>query len=155
MNIIIVIISLYLDGIVSIIASPNSFYIPHLLLTTLFFIYPKYKNREKTYNVILIISGLLYDLLYTNLLFFHAIIFFIIGKLIMFLNKNFSQNIIMQIISLIITITIYIFLIAGFLLFFKTTHLNIIKINKIIFNKCNIFNTIKLYPKKEGIIIYL
>lgn len=125
MNIILIIIAIYLDGIISTIVSQNSFCIPHILLTTLFFIYPKYTKKENIYNILLIISGLFYDMLYTNLLFLHAIIFFLIGKLIKFFYKNLGQNIIMYILSFIITIATYILFTSFLLIIFKTTSLNI------------------------------
>ena len=120
---ILIIISLFLDGAISTIISQNSYLIPHLLLTTLFIIYPKYKKRNVTYNMILIITGILYDLLYTNLLFFHAIVFLIVGIIIKYLYKNYNQSTIINVFSLITVIAIYIALISIFMLMFKTTNI--------------------------------
>ena len=123
MTYILIIISLFLDGTISTIISQNSYLIPHLLLTTLFIIYPKYKKRNVTYNMILIITGILYDLLYTNLLFFHAIVFLIVGIIIKYLYKNYNQSTIINVFSLITVIAIYIALISIFMLMFKTTNI--------------------------------
>lgn len=123
MTYILIIISLFLDGDISTITSQNSYLIPHLLLTTLFIIYPKYKKRNVTYNMILIITGILYDLLYTNLLFFHAIVFLIVGIIIKYLYKNYNQSTIINVFSLITVIAIYIALISIFMLMFKTTNI--------------------------------
>lgn len=120
---ILIIISLFLDGAISTIISQNSYLIPHLLLTTLFIIYPKYKKRNVTYNMILIITGILYDLLYTNLLFFHAIVFLIVGIIIKYLYKNYNQSTIINVFSLITVIAIYIALISISMLMFKTTNI--------------------------------
>lgn len=123
MTYILIIISLFLDGAISTIISQNSYLIPHLLLTTLFIIYPKYKKRNITYNMILIITGILYDLLYTNLLFFHAIVFLIVGIIIKYLYKNYNQSTIINVFSLITVIAIYIALISISMLMFKTTNI--------------------------------
>lgn len=123
MTYILIIISLFLDGAISTIISQNSYLIPHLLLTTLFIIYPKYKKRNVTYNMILIITGILYDLLYTNLLFFHAIVFLIVGIIIKYLYKNYNQSTIINVFSLITVIAIYIALISISMLMFKTTNI--------------------------------
>lgn len=120
---ILIIISLFLDGAISTIISQNSYLIPHLLLTTLFIIYPKYKKRNVTYNMILIITGILYDLLYTNLLFFHAIVFLIVGIIIKYLYKNYNQSTIINVFSLITVIAIYIALISISMLMFETTNI--------------------------------
>lgn len=125
MTYIFIIISLFLDGIISVLVNQNSYFIPHILLTTLFIIYPKFKNKRSIYDLILIVTGIVYDLLYTNLLFFHAILFFIIGKLIKHIYQNYSQKIIINIISLIIIITVYILLTSIIMTLFKTTSINI------------------------------
>lgn len=128
MTYIILITALFLDGIISTIVSESSYFIPHILLTTLFMIYPKYKNNLSTYNAILIITGIIYDLLYTNLLFFHGVIFFVIGKLIKYLRQNYSQRLLINIFLLVIVITSYILLISFCLLFFRTTNITIANI---------------------------
>lgn len=128
MTYIILITALFLDGIISTIVSENSYFIPHILLTTLFMIYPKYKNNLSTYNAILIITGIIYDLLYTNLLFFHGVIFFVIGKLIKYLRQNYSPRLLINIFLLVIVITSYILLISICLLFFRTTNITIANI---------------------------
>lgn len=128
MTYIILITALFLDGIISTIVSENSYFTPHILLTTLFMIYPKYKNNLSTYNTILIITGIIYDLLYTNLLFFHGVIFFVIGKLIKYLRQNYSQRLLINIFLLVIVITSYILLISICLLFFRTTNITIANI---------------------------
>ena len=83
----------------------------------------------KIYNLITIITGLLYDILYTNLLFFHAIIFFLLGIIIKYLYKNYNQQRrLINIMSLIIVLTTYIFLTASSLYLFKITNVKIVEI---------------------------
>ena len=67
MPIILIILSLLLDGYLSTIISSSSYFLPLLTLTTIYLIYPKYSKKIRSYKLIVIIVGLIYDLLYTNL----------------------------------------------------------------------------------------
>ena len=92
LSIIILIIAFISDGVLSNFLPylPNdlSLFTPLLTLTSLLLIYPLYRKEKLKYYAISIIFGFLYDLFYTNLLFFNAIIFFICGIFISFLYKN-------------------------------------------------------------------
>ena len=83
MSIIIVIISLFLDGILSnylpYLVNNLSLFTPLFTLVSIFIIYPFFKKKEKKYLISVFIIGIIYDLFYTNLLFFNAVLFFIIG----------------------------------------------------------------------------
>lgn len=107
MKYIFLLIPLLLDGFFSIIISSKSYFIPLLTVTTIFIIYPYYKKKEKSYFLTTMILGLLYDLLYTNLLFFNAILFLIISYVTKCINKNFTQSIIKTPIYIALIIIIY------------------------------------------------
>lgn len=132
MPIIIVSISLLLDGILSnyipYIGMDLSYFTPLLTVTSLFIIYPFYKKKEKKYFQTIIILGLLYDLFYTNLLFLHSIVFIILGLIIKKIYLNFEQNWFKLLIYIAITIIIYETLIALILLIFKIVPVTITKL---------------------------
>ena len=73
----IIIISLILDGILSnfLPVINLSYFTPLLTLTSIFIVYPFYTKDEYKYYITSFIVGIIYDLLYTNLLFFNGIIF--------------------------------------------------------------------------------
>ena len=125
MTIILMILALLLDGVLSVKLPTTSFFLPLLTLTTIYLIYPCYKKKEKRYYCILITSGLLYDLLYTNLLFFHMLIFLFIGALTQHIYKNYHHNILKNLIYLCLIITLYESSIALILFLFQTTSITI------------------------------
>ena len=90
--IIIVSISLYLDGLLTnflpYIENDLSLLTPMLTIVSLFIIYPFYRKRQKEYFILLGITGLIYDLLYTNLLFYDALVFMLFGLIIRTIYKN-------------------------------------------------------------------
>ena len=83
MAILIIGISLLLDGILTnylpFLPNDLSLFTPLLTITSLVLIYPFFRKQEKNYYITLFIIGIIYDLFYTNLLFFHAVIFLILG----------------------------------------------------------------------------
>ena len=128
MSLIFLAIALRLDGILSAKIPSSSFFLPLLTLTTLFLIYPRYQKKSKKYFCLLITTGLIYDLLYTNLLFFHALIFLFLGLLIKYIYKNCHQNIFKHILYLIFIIAIYEITISSILFIFQTTTITISKL---------------------------
>ena len=106
---IILILSFILDGILTNFLPyiELSLFTPLLTLVSIFLIYPFYKKTELRYFVTLIILGILYDLFYTNLLFFYAILFLIIGFITKIIYKNLDINFIKLIIYIIGIIIIY------------------------------------------------
>ena len=109
--IIILIISLFLDGILTnylpYLVNDLSLFTPLLTLVSIFMVYPLYKKEEKKYYIVIFIIGILYDLLYTNLLFFNGILFIGIGVLAKYFNKIFEINLLKLIIYITIIIIIY------------------------------------------------
>ena len=127
-------ISLLLDGFLTNILSylPNnlSLFTPSLTLVSIFLIYPFYRKNISNYYITIFILGFIYDLFYTNLLFYNAIIFLIIGFLIRFIYKNLEISIIRNIIYLAIIITLYEFIYGGVIFIL---HLVPITFNKILY----------------------
>lgn len=121
--IIIMIISLILDGVITnylpFMVDNLSLFTPLFTLVSIFIIYPFYRKKEKQYYITIFILGLIYDLLYTNLLFFNAVIFVFLGFIIRIIVKNFEVDYIKIIIYIVILITLYESLTAGVLLVFN------------------------------------
>ena len=108
-SIIIMIVSLILDGILSNFIPYNnlSLFTPLLTVVSIFLIYPFYKKKEANYFITIAALGIIYDLFYTNLLFFNAAMFLIIGYVTQLIYKNLEISIIKLIIYLIVIIIIY------------------------------------------------
>lgn len=120
MAILIIGISLILDGILTnylpFLPNDLSLFTPLLTITSLVLIYPFFRKQEKNYYISLFITGIIYDLFYTNLLFFHAVIFLLLGVIIRFIYKNYEITPIRIIIYISIIIICYEFL-EGFILY--------------------------------------
>ncbi len=112
MNIVILLISLLLDGVLNnnLPFISLSLFTPLLTLISIIVIYPLYKKEDKKYLITIFITGIIYDLLYTNLLFYNGILFLIIGLLNIYINKKFQVNYLTIIIILLLDIVIYILL---------------------------------------------
>lgn len=107
--IVILIISFLLESLVTKLFLSNSILTPLFTLTSLVVIFPYFKY-EKDYFKLCLILGFLYDIAYTNTLFVHCILFFIIGYITKILNYYISNNYINNSLMLIINIIIYRFL---------------------------------------------
>lgn len=109
--IVIVLISLLLDGFLTNILPYTvenlSLLTPSLTLISLLLIYPFYRKKEMKYTILILITGVIYDLLYTNLLFFNAILFYIVIKVMQYIYKKYEINYFIIIINTIIAITTY------------------------------------------------
>lgn len=109
--IIIVLISLLLDGFLTNILPYTvenlSLLTPSLTLISLLLIYPFFRKKEMKYTILILITGIIYDLLYTNLLFFNAILFYIVIKVMQYIYKKYEINYFTIIINTIIAITTY------------------------------------------------
>ena len=109
--IIIMIISLLLDGLISnylpYLVNDLSLFTPLFTLISIFIIYPFYRKKEKRYFIHIFILGIIYDLLYTNLLFFTGVLFIIIGLVVKFIVENYELGFIKILIYMIIIIVLY------------------------------------------------
>ena len=101
-----VVISFLLEGVFSNFVSINGFFVPLFTLTSLIIIYPFSLEKEKYYKYAFI-TGLMYDLFYTDTIVFHAIIFCLIAYIVVKFNLVLSDNYINELIILILCILIY------------------------------------------------
>lgn len=158
--IIIMTISLLLDGLLTnylpFLVNDLSYFTPLFTLISIFIIYPLYRKKEKKYFISIFILGILYDLLYTNLLFFNAVLFVFIGFIIRLIIKNFELSYMKIILYIVIVVVSYETLTLFFLgifniipvsinrLIYKITHSLLINI---IYGEI-LFIIIKILPKK-------
>ncbi len=109
---IIIIASLILDGLLSnflpFMVGNLSIFTPLFTVVSIIIIYPFFRKREKNkYLITLAMTGLIYDLLYTNLLFLNMIVFVILGFCTMLSHKYLDTNFIMILIKTIALIILY------------------------------------------------
>ncbi len=159
-SLIIVIISLLLDGILSnflpYLYTNLSIFTPLFTLVSIFMIYPFFKKKEKTYFILIFIVGIIYDLLYTNLLFFNGVLFITIGLLIKYIYKTYEITPLRLILYVIILITSYELLTSLVLLIYNVVEVTFYKvfykiINSLVLNIIYseiIYLIIKIIPNK-------
>ena len=79
--IIIIVISLLFDGLLTnylpYLVNDLSYFTPLFTVVSIFIIYPFYRKNNKKYFITVFLLGFIYDLFYTNLLFYNAVIFLI------------------------------------------------------------------------------
>ena len=125
-------ISLIIDGILTnylpFLPNDLSLFTPLLTITSLIFIYPFYRKQEKKYYISLFVTGMIYDLFYTNLLFFHAVIFLILGIIIKWIYKNYEITPLRILIYISIIIICYEFLVGFILYIFQIVPVSIERI---------------------------
>ena len=158
--IIIMAISLFLDGLLTnylpYLVNDLSLFTPLLTVISIFIIYPFYRKDERKFFIILFIVGLLYDALYTNLLFFNAVLFVGIGVLTKYIYKTFEINTLKVLIYIPViiisyeTVTALILLIFNIVpitfyrLFYKISHSLILNI---LYGEL-LYIVIRILPKK-------
>ena len=129
---IIITLSLILDGILSNIfpytVNNLSLFTPLLTLISIYLIYPFYKKKEKKYLITLFLTGIIYDLLYTNLIFYNAIIFTIIGIISKYIYKHYEINYLNIIIQIVLIVTIYELLNALIIILFNLVPMSITRL---------------------------
>ena len=86
---------------------------------TIYIIYPFYKNQELKYYIESFIIGIIYDLIFTNLLFFDGVIFLIISLVSVKIYKNFIVDKYKNIMYVFLIIILYEFLVASIFLIFN------------------------------------
>ena len=86
---------------------------------TIYLIYPFYKNQELKYYIESFIIGKIYDLIFTNLLFFDGVIFLIISLVSVKIYKNFIVDKYKNIMYVFLIIILYEFLVASIFLIFN------------------------------------
>ncbi len=122
LSIIILTISIYLDGFLTLflpyIKQGLSLFTPMLTLVSLLLIYPLYRKRQKQYFITIGIVGFIYDLLYTNLLFYNALIFLLMGFIIKKIYENLDVSHFKISIYITILIALYEIIFAFFIILF-------------------------------------
>ena len=106
MKAIIIIISFLLEGIVSNFVPINGFLAPLFTLVALIIIYPLFDEVSEYYKYAFV-TGLAYDLFYTDTILFHAIIFCFMAFIITCLNLVLSDNYLNILVIMGICILIY------------------------------------------------
>lgn len=131
-SLIIIIISLILDGVITnflpYMIDNLTLFTPLTTVVCIFLIYPLYHHEEKKYFIVSFIIGIIYDLLYTNLLFFNAFIFLLIAFITMKIYKNFNVDYLKLIPYIIIVITMYECITSGIFIIFNLVPITIQKI---------------------------
>ena len=126
---IIITLSLILDGILSNIfpytVNNLSLFTPLLTLISIYLIYPFYKKKENKYILTIFLTGIIYDLLYTSLIFYNAITFTIIGIISKYIYKHYEINYLNIIIQIILIVTIYELLNALIIILFNLVPMSI------------------------------
>ena len=122
-NILIIISSFILDIILSnflpFMKGDLSIFTSLFVPITIYLIYPFYKNQELKYYIESFIIGIIYDLIFTNLLFFDGVIFLIISLVSVKIYKNFIVDKYKNIMYVFLIIILYEFLVASIFLIFN------------------------------------
>ena len=100
-------ISLLLESILSNLIPIGTYFTPLFSIVSLVIIYPYFINDDIGYIKYCGITGLIYDVIFTNTLFFNMIIFIIIGLIIKLINITLSNNFINVMIITAINIIVY------------------------------------------------
>lgn len=112
---IILIVSFLLESVLSNLVSMGSILIPLFLLTSLVLLYPYFKNNNFNFIIICLISGILYDIIFSDSLFTNTLSFPICGGFIIlgynYINYNiYSSNILNIVILILYRIVTYLIL---------------------------------------------
>ncbi len=103
----IIILSFILESVVSNFISFNSLFMPLLTLMSFIIVYPYFNKNNKKFLAACFITGMFYDLIYTDTIIIHGFLFLIIGYLIIKLNLLFPNNSLNVMIKGLICIILY------------------------------------------------
>ena len=106
MKVIILIVSFLLEGVISNFVTINGYLAPLFTLVALIMICPFFENSADYYKYAFF-TGLAYDLIYTDTIIFHAIIFCFMAFIIIRLNLVLSDNYVNVLIIIAICILVY------------------------------------------------
>jgi len=116
-----VIISFFLDSILTSFIPIDSILLPLFSLISLIIIHPYFHKEENSYLIFSFLLGLLYDIVYTDTIFLNAFIFLLLAFIIKLINDYISNNMfnvsIMSLLLVIIyrTITYFVLVIINYL----------------------------------------
>lgn len=83
-----------------------SYFTPLFIPILIYLLYPLFKDK-KMYIIMSFILGIIYDLVFTNLLFFNGIIFLLISFLTIIIYKYLKVNIFLNILYILLVIIFY------------------------------------------------
>lgn len=129
---IILLISIILDGILTnylpYLVNDLSLFTPLLTVVSIFILYPLNRKKETKFFILMFIIGIIYDLLYTNLLFLNGLLFVLIAFISKIIYKNFETSYFKLIIYTILIIVIYESVYAGILFIYRVVPITIYKL---------------------------
>lgn len=103
----IVTISFFLEGIVSNFVSSSTYFFPLFTLVSFIIIYPYFQNKDEGFFKICLITGIFYDLIYTDTFLVHTLLFFILAFVIQKINVWLANNFFNSAIMAFFLIVIY------------------------------------------------
>lgn len=122
-SIVIVAFSLFLDGLLTNYLPYSvghlSLFTPLTTLVSLILVYAFFRHKDKEYFILVFVTGIIYDLFYTNLMFLDAFIFLFIAFLFTRLYKNVGFNIFWIILDVILVVVMYEVLFALLIVMFN------------------------------------
>ena len=111
LGIIIIAISLILDGILSnylpYLVNDLSLFTPLFTLVSISLLYPYYRKKEKYFFIMIFITGFVYDLFYTNLLFVNGLLFLLIAYISKLIYRNYEIDYLKLIIYIALVVVVY------------------------------------------------
>lgn len=108
MTYLILLISFFIDGMISFVFNNNILFNPLFSLMSLIIVFRYYKRRDDLkYLITISLFGLLVDIVYTDTLFLNTGIYLIIGIIIVKYYKFFTYNLLNSIILGLIVVCIY------------------------------------------------
>lgn len=129
---IILIVSILLDGVLTnflpYLVNDLSIFTPLLTVVSIFIIYPLNRKKETKFFILIFIVGIIYDLLYTNLLFLNGLFFVLIALLSKVIYKNFETSYFKLIIYTILIIIVYESVYAGILFIYRVVPITFYKL---------------------------
>ena len=116
MHYIVIIVSFILDSIISNSISLSSLFMPLCTLMSLIIAYPYFRGDIRKFLITCFVTGVFYDLIYTDTIIIHGFLFLMVGYIITKLNLVMSNNYLNVAIMAIICIVFYRFILYGLLL---------------------------------------
>ena len=105
--IIILICSFFLESVCSLFITIHSYLLPLFTLVSFIMIYPYLRKYDNPIYKICFVTGLCYDIVYTNTVFLHIISFSLIAYILFFLYRFFEYKYLNMILMIIISIILY------------------------------------------------
>lgn len=117
------IMSFLLEGVFSVMVPVhNSFLLPLFTITSFVLLYPYFNKYDSPFFMFCIVIGLCYDIIYTDTLFIHAMLFWILGNFISLFYRVIPYQVWSCLLILISSIMMY--RVMNFLLFIVTGYIS-------------------------------